>query len=174
MKYITDSKLNTIQDRLTPTHYSKANKIKSKFERYTKETRCCGNVRVYFTTKTWKAKLSESGGSLHKDPNYSSDYEQISSAMLLYRSISLFETSPDSHKEQDFYKTNWSLTLRHRTSKQILQLGEWKGGFQIFTEKYNVKALNKTFIKDAEDLLSLLVSLKCPIGYDGVVAGTVA
>jgi hypothetical protein len=53
-------------------------------------------------------------------------------------------------------------------------LGEWKGAFQIFTPFTNIARIDATYQHDIEELLTLLVSPRLTIGYDGTVAGTVA
>ncbi len=167
MKYITDSKIEVVQERLGQAAYSNREKFKKLFRVTTKEVDLCGNVRVSFS-KTGKAKLT--GIASNKGI---SSWDQISSALALYRAVSMFECSSNP-EQQDFYKTNWSVALEHVSTGQVLMLGEWKGGFQIFTQGHEPKDLPKEFINDVEAFLTFFVSNSMPIGYDGVIAGSVA
>lgn len=147
-------------------------KVRKKFKAVTKSDGGCGNVRVGF--KDSKAKILQSDEKLDSEKlGYISDYMQISSALALYRAISLFQCSIKS-KQVDHCKMNWIVHLKHVETGLIISLGEWKGGFQIFTPAHTSKELPKSFIKDVEEMLTLLVSDKLTIGYDGVVAGSVA
>lgn len=169
MNYVTDSKLSLEMDRVNDS--ATKSKVKDKWTVAGLPESYCGNVDVYF--KDGKAKLSNATSSLSDNKDYKWAHEQISSALALYRSISLFETGIQS-SECDHYKINWLVALQHKESGQYLILGEWKGGFDIFTQSRGVKELDKTFIKDAEQLLTYLVSESMTIGYDGTVAGSVA
>lgn len=71
-------------------------------------------------------------------------YIQISSALALYRIISLFHCGINS-ENCDYYKMNWYVGLKHRDG--LLGLGEWKGGFQIFTEASEIDQLSDQFIR---------------------------
>lgn len=181
-KYVTDSKLEVVMDRLKTKHYELTESITSKFEVVNQrgDISLCGKVRVAFDIKTSKAKLHDSLDNkvvcydFEKKPQtHHSGCKQISSALALYRTIALFKCGLNADN-CDFYKLNWEVFLKHKKTGKILGLGEWKGGFQIFTEAYSTKELPKEFIKDAEALLTLLASVECPIGYDGTIAGTIA
>lgn len=181
MKYNTDSRLEVIHKRLTSAHYEKSEAITNQFEVFTGEPdMLCGNVRAVFNTKG-QALLCDTESSdkynCWERPGYPathvSSYEQISSALALYRTVSLFKCGSGAER-CDFYKMNWEVILKHKKTGLLLSLGEWKGGFQIFTSGYGVKELPKTYACDVKKLLTLLASDVCPIGYDGVVAGTVA
>lgn len=171
-RYVTDNKLDICMDRVTDDEYQKIKSIRSVFEvvEYEGVHSLCGNVRVSFNVKTCKATLNpvEFG---NKD--FISSYEQISSALALYRSISLFKTGLNKN-HADFYKLNWMIVVKHKESGEQLGLGEWKGGFQIFTKANKYGDLPKSFVDDVEMFLTFLVSPNMPIGYDGTVAGTVA
>lgn len=169
LKYVTDSKVQVVTKRLESKHYEAAQAVIDKFEVVVKrDIDLCGNVRVEFTNS--KAKLVDMGTL--KDSK-TPDYKQISSALALYRTVALFKCGLNA-EDVDFYKMNWSIRLKCKDTGKCLGLGEWKGGFQIFTEAGALKQLPKQFVKNAEALLTLLASNKCPIGYDGVVAGSVA
>lgn len=169
MKYKTNEAISELHDRLEDKDYKKAKAIIGKFTVSNDDSPgLCGNIRVSFSKKNNKAKLSEQGAFGKEDQI--PDYQQISSALALYRLIALYKCDVLA-KRCDFYKMNWMIILRHPETNQYLGLGEWKGGFQIFTTG---AALDKKFVKDTEALLTLLASTKCPIGYDGVIAGNVA
>lgn len=125
-----------------------------------------GNLCIIFDNNI--ATLTDQYNSDHKQ-----SYEQISSALALYRTISLFECGLNS-SNVDFYKMNWQIVLRHKKTSIMLGLGEWKGAFQIFTPFDNMKNINRKYKIDVEELLTLLASPTMTIGYDGTVAGTVA
>ena len=104
---------------------------------------------------------------------YTDGTQQISSALALYRTISMFQCGLNvSHA--DFYKQNWMIVLQHRATGKQFGLGEWKGGFQIFTDAYKISDLPPIVVVDFCNLLSCLVRPDFPIGYDGTVAGSVA
>jgi hypothetical protein len=166
MKYVTDSQIEICGERLTEEDILRAQEIAKKFKVNAKSDGTCGNVRVYFDNN--KAMLSS---DYKKDGTPS--YRQISSALALYRAVALFKCGLIP-KRVDHYKLNWYISLTHKKTKEVLGLGEWKGGFQIFTEATDLKDLSDLFVHDCEQMLTLLVSQKCPIGYDGVVAGSVA
>ena len=162
-RYKTEPK--TIQERFNG-HIGKVASKKKWDHAFNGRYDLCGNVRVEF--KNGKANLTDD----YNDENTQSG-EQISSALALYRMVSWFECSNDS-EYCDFYKMNWSIKLKHKKTGNVLGLGEWKGGFQIFTEEYNTKTLSKEFIKDAEELLTILVHENFTINYDGTIAGSIA
>ena len=128
----------------------------------------CGNIRIEFENNVAALKDFST-----RTNTATPAYFQISSALALYRTISLFECGLNPERV-DFYKMNWEVILRHQTTGILLALGEWKGGFQIFTPYTKVSEINNDYKKDAEELLTLLVSPKLTIGYDGTVAGKVA
>lgn len=107
------------------------------------------------------------------DKTKTQSWEQISSALALYRSISLFECGLNTD-HCDFYKFNWQIILVNKETNINLALGEWKGAFQIFTPYTSMQNVNAKYKSDVEELLTLLVSPTMTIGYDGTVAGTVA
>ena len=169
--YITDGSLpqgERHEDSTQKEH------VKSK---WTVEKTCsarmmCGNIRANF-----RANVANLTDLMHfmdtmNDETVTSSYEQISSALALYRSVSLFECGISG--EEDFYKQNWTVDLKHKKTGVCLSLGEWKGGFQIFTPYLSIEEVNPEFKTDAEELLTLLVSPTLTIGYDGTVAGCVA
>lgn len=127
----------------------------------------CGNVAVVFDDDNI-ALLTDKHDKTRKR-----SYRQISSALALYRTISLFECGLNSNN-MDFYKMNWQVLLKHRETNVVIGLGEWKGGFQIFTPYIKEIDLNPKYKADAEELLTLLVSPDMTIGYGGTIAGTVA
>ena len=162
-QYVTDGKLSVCMERVGKTEYEQRDDIRARFEVFDGDTALCGNVRAVFDTNG-KATLKGDGIPA---------YEQISSALALYRCISLFETGVNNG-HADFYKMNWMITVKHQDTGEYLGLGEWKGGFQIFTRAHTYSDLPKSFIEDVEQLLTFLVSPTMPIGYDGTVAGSVA
>ena len=172
-KFKTDSKLSICMKRLEQKHEQTKNAFKEIFKAVEfpeTVTNMCGNVRVAFT-ETGNAKLHSNYAT--EEDKLINSCEQISSPLALHRAVSIFETGTVATR-QDFYKTNWEVCLLHKPTGKYLMLGEWKGGFQIFTEAYAAKELPKKFVKDAEAFLTWFVSNKVPIGYDGVVAGSVA
>ncbi len=166
-KYITDSKLNIIQERQSEEDALKQSKILKKWK-VTKakgNEYLCGNIRASF--KDGIATIGEC------DESATRSNKQISSALALYRAVSLFKCGCEE-KTQDYYKCNWSVTIKHKLTGKLLMLGEWKGGFQIFTEASGKQELPREFIKDVEEFLTFFVSNRVAIGYDGVIAGSVA
>lgn len=127
-----------------------------------------GHRRCYYTKKG-KVTLTN---DLLSENEFIQSWKYIPSALALYRAISLFECGTDNPKNVDFYKMNWSITLKHKKTGEYLVLGEWKGGFQIFSP-YE-KPTNKAWEKSAIALLEVIGYKKMPIGYDGTVSGSVA
>ena len=159
-------------ERCSEADYEKQKEALSKFtvlKRYPAKTNWCGNIRAIFYNG--EARLEDAGCS----PNSIgvSSQKEISSALALYRLLSALQAPPLT-KHADFYKINWEYILRHKKTRRLLIFGEWKGGFQIFTEFYNVSDIPPKYGEDVEKLLTLLVSRNWPIGYDGTVAGEVA
>lgn len=126
----------------------------------------CGNLHIIFRDNI--ATLTDE----HDFKNIQS-YKQISSSLALYRTVSLFECGLNS-ENVDFYKMNWQIILEHKETKITLALGEWKGGFKIFTPFNNIKNIDEKYKLDVEELLNLLASPNMTIGYDGTIAGTIA
>lgn len=127
----------------------------------------CGNLQIVYDTNGIATLTDE-----HNRTKISS-YKQISSALALYRTITLFECGLNSD-EVDFYKCNWRVKLTHKKTNTVLALSEWKGAFQIFTPFYDMKGVSEEYKHDVEELLTLLASPTMTIGYDGTVAGTIA
>lgn len=161
--YITDGSLKF--DR--HDDYNLKNQIKEKWQ-VVNQADCmlCGNLRVTFDNNI--ATLTD-----HYNFENTQSYKQISSALALYRTISLFECGLNP-ANVDFYKMNWKIVLEHKETNVVLGIGEWKGAFQIFTPYNNMKNINEKYKTDVEELLTLLVSPVLTIGYDGTIAGTVA
>lgn len=161
--YITDGSLNF--DRYDD--YNLKHQIREKWQVENKANcKLCGNLRVTFDNNV--ATLTDKYN--HADI---ASYKQISSALALYRTISLFECGLNS-ENMDFYKMNWQVILTHKETYVTLGLGEWKGAFQIFTPYHDMKNINEKYKLDVEKLLTLLASPTMTIGYDGTIAGTVA
>lgn len=161
--YITDGSLKF--DR--HDDYDLKKQVKEKWQVIDKSNcTLCGNLRVTFDKNI--ATLTDQYSFEHIQ-----SYRQISSALALYRTISLFECGLNP-TIVDFYKMNWQIILEHKETKILLAIGEWKGAFQIFTPYNNMKNINEKYKTDVEELLTLLVSPVLTIGYDGTIAGTVA
>lgn len=161
--YITDGSLN-FGSRFDD--YNMKCKIKAKWQVVNKANcMMCGNLRVTFDNNI--AILGDYNSS------HTPSYMQISSALALYRTISLFECGLNT-SNVDFYKSNWEILLKNKTTGDVLGLGEWKGAFQIFTPFTNMQNINESYKSDVEELLTLLASPTMTIGYDGTIAGTIA
>jgi hypothetical protein len=165
MLYITDSNLFT--DRYDDNEQKIA--VKNKWSVADERSgMLCGNIKVIFNNNI---------ASLIDFMPYSREnvpsYRQISSALALYRCISLFECGLNPELS-DFYKSNWTIHLKHKSTNIICGLSEWKGAFGVYTPYSNINQVDPIYKKDVEELLTLLVSPTLTIGYDGTVAGTVA
>lgn len=164
--YVTDKKLVKAKGRTNKTDDAKE-WIKTAFKVLPNHDNYCGNIRVCFDKKgnallgRYKEELVQS-------------YDQISSALALYRAISLFEITTLHNESADFYKVNWQVFLKHEKTGCVLVLGEWKGGFQIFTSAGDLRELPEEFIKDVQAFLTVFVSADLTIGYDGTRAGKMA
>jgi len=104
--------------------------------------------------------------------NYLQPYEQISSALALYRTVALFHCNIATG---DGYKLNWCVELRHTTGGRVC-LYEWKGGLTVALETPgpSTDPAYIQFSSDVEALLTMLASPRMTIDYDGTVAGCVA
>lgn len=173
MKHKTDIRLVSFRGRLEDDAYNKQKEAIKPFKvlkRHPKDASWCGNIRATFENGV--ATLGKKFDTIDAEVDAAS-YRQISSHLALYRLISAFQSSPLT-SQCDFYKVNWEYVLRHKKTGKLFILGEWKGGFQIFTPYHKASDLPKIYKKDAERLLTALVSDEWPIGYDGVLAGDVA
>jgi hypothetical protein len=164
--YVTDSMISVIMprymnDREQKEHFRNTWKVSDDSQG------TCGNVRVVFNDN--KAILSYGINAME----FIQSYDQISSHLALYRTISLFQCGLNA-AHSDFYKMNWYVQLEHSASGQVLGLGEWKGAFQIFTPYQNATQIPEVYKTDCEALLTYLVSQNMTINYDGTVAGSVA
>lgn len=166
MRYVTDSKLTDCEDR-TNVLDSEIEWIRKTFSSGKVCRNYCGNIQVAFK-KDQTATLC-----LDRTQDEIASYYQISSALALYRAISLFHLKA-LDEGADFYKCNWSVTLEHIPTGTLLILGEWKGGFNISTTAYKLNELPKEFIKDTERFLTAFVSVDLTIDYDGTRAGGTA
>lgn len=166
MEYITDSKLTELDDR---THNLDEEKewIRKTFLTGKVCKKYCGNVQVGFNKKG-RARLCED-----RNEHEIASYAQISSALALYRAVSLFHLE-SLDQGADYYKVNWSITLEHAPTGTFLILGEWKGAFGIFTPATRIEQLPKEFITDVERFLTAFVSVDLTIDYDGTRSGGVA
>ncbi len=173
-RYVTDSVLQVCMDRVKDREEKAAVRHKWEVtEDETDERGLCGNIKAIFVgSRARLVDMMEYSSVLYRNNSLTPAYTQISSALALYRTISLFECGLNANKV-DFYKLNWTVNLKHKKTGLVLGLGEWKGGFQIFTT-FHAAPINAEFQCDAEELLNLLVSPTLTISYDGTVAGTVA
>lgn len=167
-KYITDSELTELNNRTGELNKEKDWIRKTFLPAADECENYCGNVRVVF--KKGVAKLTADSD---REEKYVSSFLQISSALALYRAISLFRITR-LDKNQDYYKCNWSITLKHEPTGTFLVLGEWKGGFNIFTNTQLTKDFPPEFVKDVERFLTAFVSVDLTIDYDGTRAGCIA
>ncbi len=99
-----------------------------------------------------------------------SPWMQMSSQLALYRTVMLFGTK--SLIDGDRGKRTWELVLRHRATDELVQLGDRKGAFTPMV--MDNRSPPAEFMRDVEDLLSLMANPRMPGNYDGTVAGTVA
>ena len=168
MAYKTKQKYN--QSRVGDNQYAKNELAKEPFEVANGECDSCnGSINLYFK----KGKAHMTNDFYLDSEEYIDEHEQISSSLMLYRVISLFKCGIDTSM-CDYYKRNWAVTLRHKSTGLLLIITEWKGGFAIATQAKNVSDLPDGYVIECERLLTQLVSNKMPIDYDGVVAGSVA
>jgi hypothetical protein len=163
--YITDASLahgDRIDDDALKTHIRNKWQVLESPSEMT--SHMCGNLRVVFQNS--QAELTD-------ELKHTPAWRQISSALALYRTISLFECGLCT-TFADFYKINWAVTLLHTPTNIKVTLSEWKGAFQIFTPFSSMKNVDPGYKEDVEELVTLLVSPTMTIGYDGTIAGTVA
>lgn len=170
-EYKTDSQISLCMDRVGEDEYNEVRAVRALFQVVKRggEENICGNVDASFTP-TGKARLSDFTA---REKGRVASYEQISSALALYRTISLFECGLSASR-CDFYKLNWEVIVKHKETGLELALGEWKGGFSIRTVARSAKELPAAYVRDVERLLTLLASPTMPIGYDGTIAGSIA
>lgn len=160
-----------IQDRNGDGIYAKAAKITAKWVPSQENEGGNGNVRPTFNEKTGEFLFS----TLHSEfkNGYCGMYKVMSSAMLLYRLLCLFQAKVTS-EGPDGYKCIWWITLRHKRTDETVTFGEWKGAAGIWTKHLSINELSETYKADLLELLNLLYSKTCPHPYDGLVAGSVA
>ena len=104
--------------------------------------------------------------------------EMMSSALLLYRLLSLFPEQLNVMDHIDGYKCVWNVCLKHKKSQLELAFGERKGAAHIWPSTVplegKARAPCKDFLDDVQELVNILFSPTCPHTYDGTVAGSVA
>lgn len=129
-----------------------------------------GNIRPTFNISTGKFTFDEHE---YGEEGYCGMYTAMSSAMLLYRLLCLYQAKVTS-EGPDGYKCIWWITLKHKATNETITFGEWKGAAGIWTRHINIKELSEAYKNDLLELLNLLYSKICPHPYDGLVAGSVA
>lgn len=145
----------------------------------------CGNLHyeMLIDRKTLKATFAKKRLSMFEDraayKKQSEKYEDslanvISSALALYRLICLFENPIVETQGAAGYKVPWSLAVRHVETGEVLQFGEWKGAFGIWTRFHKPSELPATYKRDLLEVLNLIFSDRSPHPYDGCTAGQVA
>lgn len=198
MKYITDSAVAELTCRRVDDYDTKR-QIKSKWT--VVEDGCTPfpspNARIGYSHDGVAQIVSDM--DLYK---YTPTYLQISSALALYRTISLFECGIRT-SSCDYYKVNWQVVLKHKKENKeqennseeknsaeqendeeneetyeeeqnnYLILSEWKGAFTAHLTG-SLEYMDEEYKKDAVRLMTLLAFPKMSIGYDGTVAGEVA
>ncbi len=96
----------------------------------------------------------------------------ISSALLMYR---LYCTGfRPSINYDELYKTVWCVGLEHKTTQNIVAVGEYKAAAHLsalFTEK---DQMPQEFHDDLIELLNFLISDNVVHPYDYTIAGSVA
>lgn len=128
------------------------------------------NGNLGWTLSVNRATLkAESGGAMDRLETHAPLFEAIPSALGLYRLLCLFPSTVHSPGPAG-YKLVWQVGLRHKRTSAPVVFGEWKGGFEVFSEG----KLPTSAMRDLLKLLTLLCGPKCPHPYDGTVAGTVA
>lgn len=136
-----------------------------------------GNLKPVMDRDTGKFLFKEYDHAKGNYAEFHEDYaaicDAISSAMLLYRLLCLFQCTVISEGPEG-YKCVWWVTLSHKATGEQLMFGEWKGAAGIWTKFADKKEAPKEFLKDMLLLLNELCAQDCPHPYDGCVAGSVA
>lgn len=159
-----------VMDRVEPNVYDRVYKEANKWEFVEPpEIGMCGNVRPSYNTIANEFTFEGS----QFDENRIGMYNVISSALLLYRLMCIFECNVKSAGREG-YKCMWWITLKHKETGEFLQFGEWKGAAGIWTKFHSKDELPKEYKRDVILLLNELCSQDCPHPYDGCVAGSVA
>lgn len=96
----------------------------------------------------------------------------ISSSLALYTIGCLFECNIHLLGRSG-YKSIWRVVLEHKSTGSYIELGDYKGSFQVFLPYPDSEFVPLVLQKDLLELLQLFVSGKVNHPYDGVVAGTV-
>lgn len=71
-------------------------------------------------------------------------------------------------KEDDGYKTCWTVVLKHCDDTSILSFQDYKGAAGVGFEGTTDASV------DALELVNFLIGMNCLHSYDGTVAGTIA
>lgn len=134
------------------------------------------NQSLRFDTTTNEFLLFEGGfGSrdLRRfDDNIVFSFQVISSALMLYRCVSLgFMPHFDAEHQ---YKTIWASSLIHVATGEKLVIQDFKAGFDINTHYTDADDMPAAFRADTLKLLNHLVSDQITHPYDGTIAGAIA
>ena len=100
----------------------------------------------------------------------------ISSAFLLYRLMSMKfpPRFPQNGEEDEFYKSIWAVSLKHKQSGQILNFNDYKAGWHLGMIYSDPKDIPTDFREDVLQLLNFLISNQVVHPYDLTVSGSVA
>lgn len=96
----------------------------------------------------------------------------ISSHLLLYRLICLFNTAPDC--DPDPYKCVWTMSIVHKPTGKRIAFGEHKACPSFWLPEADFAKLDPAFSEDLRELLAFLISDQLAHPYDGVTAGQIA
>lgn len=147
--------------------------ILSKWIRLEKAPNLHGNINMilrYDTEKETFLFLDEKAKWFKEE--YMFFGQVISSALLMYR-LYCMGFKP-SNNEEEPYKTVWCVGLEHKSSHNVIMIGEYKAGAHLaalFSEKDQMPT---EFHDDLIELLNFLISDNVIHPYDYTIAGSVA
>ena len=100
----------------------------------------------------------------------------ISSAFLLYRLMCMKfpPRFPQHGEEEEFYKTIWAVSLKHKKTGQILNFNDYKAGWHLGMIYSHPEDMPTDFREDVLELLNFLISNQVVHPYDLTIAGSVA
>jgi hypothetical protein len=108
--------------------------------------------------------------------NYLMSNNVISSAFLLYRLMSMkfYPRFPQNGEEDECYKSIWGVSLKHKTSGQILNFNDYKAGWHLGMIYSRPSEMPSDFKEDVLQLLNFLISNQIVHPYDLTISGSVA
>jgi hypothetical protein len=98
----------------------------------------------------------------------------ISSSLLLYRLICVFNETPIVSNAQEAYKSVWEFPLCHRSTSDYFTFIDYKGAATVNSYHSRKEDMSEQVASDFLELITFLTSDQVAHPYDHLLAGSVA